>query len=215
MCSGKKRAWKLIKYCCSIYCEALYLHECISWALWTCLTHVLDIICTRYKHCVAFELHWNNYTAYLNAPDNVCMLIYTKLSYMYLVFSHFCSTDSLVYSTLSIITEQLYKFSAICCFQFSESQSDVNWLFHFHVNKITTPTRLIIRWWSRSYHTSRQKQPSCKKGAALFKMPSIKKLPRNGCDGRLMAQILIAIIQVNLCCLLPASLGLGTKLTCY
>ena len=28
-----------------------------------------------------------------------------------------------------------------------------------------------------------------------------------------MAQILIAIIQVNLCCLLPASLGLGTKLT--
>ena len=58
-----------------------------------------------------------------------------------------------------------------------------------------------------------------KKGAALFKMASIKKLwnprwrPRNGCDGRLMAQILIAIIQVNLCCLLPASLGLGTKLT--
>ena len=51
-------------------------------------------------------------------------------------------------------------------------------------------------------------------------MASIKKLlnpswqPRNGCDSRLMAQILIAIIiQVNLCCFLPVSLGLGTKLS--
>jgi len=39
---------------------------------------------------------------------------------------------------------------------------------------------------------STQKQPSCKKHVALFKMASAKKVvnqrgwPRNGCDGRLM-----------------------------
>ena len=35
---------------------------------------------------------------------------------------------------------------------------------------------------------------------------------RNGCDGRLMAKILITTIQVNLCCLLHVSLELGTIL---
>ena len=34
-----------------------------------------------------------------------------------------------------------------------------------------------------------------------------------GCDSRLMAKILIATIQVNLCCLLYISLGFGTKFT--
>ena len=38
-----------------------------------------------------------------------------------------------------------------------------------------------------------------------------KKL--NGCDGRLMANILIMTIQVNLHCLLHVSLGFGTKFT--
>jgi len=50
---------------------------------------------------------------------------------------------------------------------------------------------------------STQKQPSCKKGAALCKMASIKIVvkyrwrPRNGCDGRSVTKILITIIQVN------------------
>jgi len=35
---------------------------------------------------------------------------------------------------------------------------------------------------------------------------------RNSCDGRLIAKILITI-QVNLCCFLHVSLGLGTKFT--
>ena len=53
---------------------------------------------------------------------------------------------------------------------------------------------------------STQKQPSCKKGAALCKMASMKKVvkyrwqPRNGCDSRLVIKILITTIQVNLCC---------------
>jgi len=61
---------------------------------------------------------------------------------------------------------------------------------------------------------------SCNKGAALFKMASVKKAvkskgqPRNGSDGiRLMAKIFITTIQVNLCCLIPASLGISTKFT--
>jgi len=34
---------------------------------------------------------------------------------------------------------------------------------------------------------------------------------RNGCDGRLIAKILIMAIQVNLCCLIHTSLGFSTK----
>ena len=36
---------------------------------------------------------------------------------------------------------------------------------------------------------------------------------RNGCNGVLITKILIITIQVNLCCLLHASLGFGTKFT--
>jgi len=36
---------------------------------------------------------------------------------------------------------------------------------------------------------------------------------RNGCDGRLLAKILITTIQANLCCLLYISLGFSTKFT--
>jgi len=63
---------------------------------------------------------------------------------------------------------------------------------------------------------STQKQPSCKKMCALCKMAGMKMVvkyrwqPRNGCDGR---SNLITTIQVNLCCLIPASLGIGTKFT--
>ena len=59
-----------------------------------------------------------------------------------------------------------------------------------------------------------------KKGAALFKMASVKKLwnQRGGQEMAvmvysLMAKILITTIQVNLCCLIPASPGLSTKFT--
>ena len=57
-----------------------------------------------------------------------------------------------------------------------------------------------------------------KKGAAskktrMKKMWNPRWRPRNGCDGRLMAKILITTIQVNLCCLLQVSLGFGTKFT--
>ena len=87
---------------------------------------------------------------------------------------------------------------------------------------------MIFKSWSdvvNSFDTiciskSRQKQPSCKKRCGPVQNGQYKKKlwnpswrQRNGCDGRLMVQILIVIIQVNLCCLLPASLGLGTKLT--
>jgi len=49
---------------------------------------------------------------------------------------------------------------------------------------------------------------------AIGKNPSWR--PRNGCDGRLMAKILMAkilitTIQGNLCCHLYVSLGFGTK----
>ena len=60
---------------------------------------------------------------------------------------------------------------------------------------------------------------NCKKGVALCKMASMKKVvkyrwrPRNGCDGRSVTKILITTIQVSLCCLIPASLGIGTKFT--
>jgi len=37
--------------------------------------------------------------------------------------------------------------------------------------------------------------------------------PRNGCDGRFIAKILITTIQANLCCLLHVSQGFGTKFT--
>jgi len=63
-----------------------------------------------------------------------------------------------------------------------------------------------------------QNSPAVKKGAAP-KRPLWKKMwnprwwPRNGCDGRLMAKFLTKTIQVNLCCLLPVSLGIGTKFT--
>jgi len=63
-----------------------------------------------------------------------------------------------------------------------------------------------------------QKQTSCKKGAALCKMASMKKVvkyrwrqPRNGCDGRSVTKSLMMTIQVDLCCLIPASLGISTK----
>jgi len=68
---------------------------------------------------------------------------------------------------------------------------------------------------------SSQKQPSCKKRCGPVQNGQCKKsceIQAGGQeiavirDGRLMAQIiLIKIIQVNLCCLLPASLGLGTN----
>ena len=45
------------------------------------------------------------------------------------------------------------------------------------------------------------------------KMWNPKWQPRNGCDGRLKAKILITSIQVNLCCLLHVSLRFGTKFT--
>ena len=58
-----------------------------------------------------------------------------------------------------------------------------------------------------------------KKAAALCKMASMKKVvkyrwrPRNGCDGRSVTKISITTIQVNLCYVIPASLGIGTKFT--
>jgi len=59
-----------------------------------------------------------------------------------------------------------------------------------------------------------------KKGAALFKMASVKKVVKSKgvakkwlCWYKLMAKILITTIQVNLCCLIPASLGISTKFT--
>ena len=57
---------------------------------------------------------------------------------------------------------------------------------------------------------------SWKKGAALCRVVSMKKVVKYrwcGCDSRSVTKILIAIIQVNLCWLIPASLGIGTKLT--
>ena len=57
-----------------------------------------------------------------------------------------------------------------------------------------------------------------KKGEALCKMASMKKLwnrwwPRMALMvRRSMTKILIMVIQVNLCCLIPASLGIGLSL---
>ena len=67
---------------------------------------------------------------------------------------------------------------------------------------------------------STQKQSGCKKSAGLFKNGQCEK----SCEikgaakkwlwwYRLMAKILITTIQVNLCCLIPASLGISTKFT--
>jgi len=70
-----------------------------------------------------------------------------------------------------------------------------------------------------SIHYLIQNSPAVKKKCAAPKRPLWKKIwnprwrPRNGCDGRLMAKILITTIQVNLCCLLHVSLGFGTKFT--
>ena len=68
--------------------------------------------------------------------------------------------------------------------------------------------------------TSTQKQSSCKKRCGPCKKTTAwKKLwnqrwrPRSGCDGRIMAKFLMTTIQANLCCLLQASLGIGTKFT--
>ena len=60
------------------------------------------------------------------------------------------------------------------------------------------------------------KQPSFKTvcGSRLWKkMWNLRWQPRIGCDGRLIAKILMTTIKVNLCCLLHISLGLGTKFT--
>ena len=69
------------------------------------------------------------------------------------------------------------------------------------------------------YIISTQKQPDCKKGAALFKIASVKKdVKSKGAAKkwlwwyRLMAKSLITIL-VNLCCLIPASLEISTKFT--
>ena len=51
---------------------------------------------------------------------------------------------------------------------------------------------------------SNQKQPSCKKKGVASKKARVKKdvkskvAAKNGCDGRLMAKILIMTIQANL-----------------
>ena len=68
--------------------------------------------------------------------------------------------------------------------------------------------------WGIKEVKSNPKQPNCKKRSAALKMAMVKKMgnprwrPRNGCDGRLMVEILITTIQVNL-----VPLGLGTKFT--
>jgi len=54
--------------------------------------------------------------------------------------------------------------------------------------------------WSNDYPLKNSQ--AVKKGAALCKMASMKKVgwrPRNGCDGRSVTTILITTIQVNLC----------------
>jgi len=74
------------------------------------------------------------------------------------------------------------------------------------------------------WHTATSKEyllknsQAVKKGAALCKMTNIKKVvkyrwwPRNGCDGKSVTKILITTIQVNLYCLISASLGIGKKI---
>ena len=58
-----------------------------------------------------------------------------------------------------------------------------------------------------------QKQPSCKKSMkAIVKKDESKVVAKNGCDGRLIATILIMTIFLNLCCLLHVSLWFGIKL---
>jgi len=49
--------------------------------------------------------------------------------------------------------------------------------------------------------------------SSMKKAVKYKWWPRNGCDGRSVTNILIMKIQVNLCCLIPASLEISTKLT--
>ena len=66
---------------------------------------------------------------------------------------------------------------------------------------------------------STQNSQAAEKGVALCKMASMKKVvkyrwrPRNGCDGRSVAKFFITTNQVNLCYLIPASLGISTKFT--
>ena len=59
-----------------------------------------------------------------------------------------------------------------------------------------------------------------KKGAALFKMASVKKVVKSKGAAkkwlwpcRLMGKFLITTIQINLCCLILASPGISTKFT--
>jgi len=47
---------------------------------------------------------------------------------------------------------------------------------------------------------------------SMKKVMNSKGQPRSGCDGRIMAKFLITTIQANFCCLLQASLGIGTEL---
>ena len=61
-----------------------------------------------------------------------------------------------------------------------------------------------LKLFSGSKYDLIQKQPSCKKvcgptKAIVKKMWNPRWQPRNGCDGRLIAKILIMTIQVNLC----------------
>jgi len=65
---------------------------------------------------------------------------------------------------------------------------------------------------------STQKQPGCKKGVALFKMASVKTVVKSKGAAkkwlwwyRLMAKNLITTIQVDLCCFIPAILGITIK----
>jgi len=62
------------------------------------------------------------------------------------------------------------------------------------------------------------KHSSCKKECGPMQGGQGKKLFGNkymysSCDGRSVAEIFIATIQVNLCCLIPASLVIGTEFT--
>jgi len=86
------------------------------------------------------------------------------------------------------------------------------------ISFITHVSRFDFSPWTEWYMNLIQNSPAVKKCAAprmlvWKKIWNPKWLPRNGCDGRLKAKILITTIQVNSCCLLHVSIQFGTKFT--
>ena len=71
----------------------------------------------------------------------------------------------------------------------------------------------VLLFMLNNLHKNSQKVQAMQKKTAWKKLQNQRWWPKSGCDGRIMEKFLITTIQANLCCLLQASLGIGTKFT--